>query len=210
MRAPHHSVSARAMAGSVHPGCCNLATEGVLALRDAELFSHDAISAAVNANKTRTSAGMPANLLLVLTSNKCACSEDLCTCSERVASRYEKKLQQLDRIADLTVPVRYFSRRELKEQEPAPSSWELREKVEAARAIQAERFAGQDITLNAQTTEEHLNHCLIDLTAVEQEVLAMDHEAVLKLVRVAQTIADLDGSSSIRKEHLARAKEMVS
>ena len=135
-----------------------------------------------------------------------------CTCSESAVRKYLGKVSGplLDRI-DIQIevpPVRYD---ELVNKKPAESSQSIRKRVEAAREIQRKRFENEGITCNAQMSAPMLKkYCELSDEAsaylkVGFEKLAMSGRAYDRILKVARTIADLNNSESITKQHIAEA-----
>ena len=161
----------------------------------------------------------PANFLLVAAMNPCPCGYypdmNRCRCSQNAISAYRSRVSQalLDRM-DLFVSVRAMRYEELAgsgPSEPPETSAQIRERVEKARGIQEARFAGTSIRFNAEIPASRLpDICPIDaetdaLLKRAFAVLHLSARAYHRIVRVARTIADLDGSEHIRKRHVEEA-----
>ena len=159
----------------------------------------------------------PARFQLVCAMNPCRCGwrghpERRCTCSQRERERYAEKISGplLDRI-DLHVtvpPVEYEAMR--RREAPEPSA-EVKARVDAARAVQAKRLAGSGAACNAQIAPAQLGElCRLDAAGEalmknafrRMGLTARSHDRIL---RVARTIADLDGEADIGPAHLAEA-----
>jgi magnesium chelatase family protein len=135
-----------------------------------------------------------------------------CTCTPVMIQRYRRRLSGplLDRI-DLHIEVPRISHKELSDTEEAEGSSAIRSRVERARQIQRERFAGSKTLCNAAMKPRQMRKfCALDETG--QQLMEMDTDRLgfsartyTRLLKVARTIADLDGEENIRQEHLAEA-----
>jgi magnesium chelatase family protein len=161
----------------------------------------------------------PANFMLVAAMNPCPCGHAgdparACTCSATAIARYQRRISGplLDRI-DIHVEVPRVEYDKLADLRPGEQSAAVRARVEAARAVQARRFAGTTCTTNGEmSTTEVRVHCQAALeegarsllrTAAAQ--LALSARAFHRVLKVARTIADLAGSETIAAAHLAEA-----
>ena len=135
-----------------------------------------------------------------------------CTCSAQAVARYRARLSGplLDRI-DLHVEVPAVSYEDLRAGRSGPSSAEVRERVLRAREVQSERYAGTSCRTNADLSgallEEHcrLGQAEHDFLGVAVRNLALSARAYTRILRVARTIADLEGSREIALPHIAEA-----
>ena len=193
-RSPHHTTSAAALAGG-----------GPL---------EDGIVTVARAGGTLR---LPAQFQLVCAMNPCKCGwrghpSGKCTCSDKEVEKYVQKISGplLDRI-DLHVNVPSVEYEAMRRKSKPESSAQVKERVDAARAIQSRRFEGTGIPCNAQMTPPMVGRfCELDSrcdalmkSAFERMGLtARSHDRVL---RVARTIADLDGAEHIGVEHLSEA-----
>ena len=227
-RSPHHTVSAMGMAGggsSPRPGEISLAHNGVLFLDELPEFSKEALETLrqpledgrVQISRVSGTAVFPARFMLVCAMNPCKCGwrghpSGRCTCSDKEVEKYVQKISGplLDRI-DLHVSVPSVEYEALRRKKQPESSAEIKARVDAARALQAARFAGTDVPCNAQMPPAMIGRfCALDArcdalmkAAFERMGLtARSHDRVL---RVARTIADLDGAAAIGPEHLSEA-----
>ena len=227
-RAPHHTASAAALTGggpALRPGEMSLAHNGVLFLDELPEFRRDVLEAmrqpleegTVTVARAGGTLHLPARFQLICAMNPCRCGwrghpTHRCTCSDRDVERYVEKISGplLDRI-DLHVNVPSVEYDAIRRREPAESSAAVRERVCAARAIQSRRFEGTDIACNAQMTASMIGQfCRLSgagdtlmRSAFERMGLtARSHDRIL---RVARTIADLDGEADILPQHLAEA-----
>lgn len=227
-RSPHHTTSAAALAGGgplMRPGEISLAHNGVLFLDELPEFHRDVLEALrqpledgiVTVARAGGTLRLPAQFQLVCAMNPCTCGwrghpSGKCTCSDKEVEKYVQKISGplLDRI-DLHVNVPSVEYEAMRRKSKPESSAQVKERVDAARAIQSRRFEGTGIPCNAQMTPPMVGRfCELDSrcdalmkSAFERMGLtARSHDRVL---RVARTIADLDGAEHIGVEHLSEA-----
>ncbi len=227
-RSPHHTVSASALTGggpAMRPGEISLAHNGVLFLDELPEFRRDALEilrqpledGEVTISRAGGTLRLPARFQLICAMNPCRCGwrghpDRRCTCSQRDRERYVEKISGplLDRI-DLHVTVPSVEYEAMRRRETPESSAEVKARVDAARAIQAKRLAGSGAACNAQIAPAQLGaFCRLDeagerlmKSAFQRMGLtARSHDRIL---RVARTIADLDGEADIGATHLAEA-----
>ena len=227
-RSPHHSASAAALAGGgaqFRPGECSLADCGVLFLDELPEFHRDVLEAmrqpledgTVTVARSGGTLHLPARFQLVCAMNPCRCGwrghpSGRCTCSDREVAKYVEKISGplLDRI-DLHVSVPAVEYASMRRKETPESSADVKCRVDAARAVQTARFAGTGVTCNAHMTApmigqfcclDHAGDALMKSAFERMGLTARSHDRIL---RVARTIADLDGAADIRPEHLAEA-----
>jgi magnesium chelatase family protein len=229
-RAPHHSVSEAGLVGGgdvPRPGEVSLAHHGVLFLDELAEFRRAAVEALrqpledgkVCIARARARAWFPARPLLVAAVNPCPCGHFghprlRCRCSEGVRERYRARLSGplLDRI-DIHVNVPPVEVAALVRANKAESSAAVRERVIGARQRQRERAAsaGLPVMLNATLPSSALEKlaALDDGSRglIERAVtrLGLSARAFNKVLRVARTIADLEGSDSVRYGHVGEA-----
>ena len=227
-RSPHHTISAIALCGGgsvPRPGEVSLAHNGILYFDELPQFDRIALEALrqpLEDNKVTISRAsgqltFPCSTVFVCSMNPCPCGHfgqpnAKCTCSEQAISRYLGRLSGplLDRM-DLHVDVLPVDFDRLSGSERAESSAEIRKRTNAARKIQQERFAGSGIGCNAKMTpSQQREFCALDdrsaaLLRNAFDRLGLSARAYDRIVRVARTIADLDGSENIRQEHIAEA-----
>ena len=227
-RSPHHTVSAPALSGGgsqLRPGEISLAHHGVLFLDELPEFGRDTLEVLrqpledgkVQISRVAGTAVYPSRFLLVCAMNPCKCGwhgydNKRCRCSEKDVHRYLSRLSGplLDRI-DLQVDVPALNFQELSQREPGESSAQIKARVEKARAIQWERYAGTDVDCNAHMGQPELRkYCALDKGAT----VLMEHacnkmgltaRSYDRILRVARTIADLAGSETVTSIHLAEA-----
>ncbi len=162
----------------------------------------------------------PADCMLVAAMNPCPCgyrgdARHVCTCSPAALERYRAKLSGplLDRI-DLHVEVPAVPHEELQtpaSKRPGTDSASMRERVARARAVQTRRYAGTPCRANADLCGAMLDeHCALDaecrqFLGLAAERLALSARAYTRILRIARTIADIEGCPSIELPHLAEA-----
>ena len=227
-RSPHHTASAVALSGGgpyLRPGEMSLAHNGVLFLDELPEFHREVLEAMrqpledgeVTVSRAGGTLRLPARFQLICAMNPCRCGwrghpSGRCTCSDRDVERYVEKISGplLDRI-DLHVNVPSVEYEALRRKHTAEDSAAVRQRVETARKLQLARFGGGDISCNAQMPPAMLaDTCSLDAagdalmkSAFERMGLtARSHDRVL---RVARTIADLEGAERIEAPHLAEA-----
>ena len=227
-RSPHHTVSAVSLAGggsNPKPGEISLAHRGVLFLDEFPEFHRDTLEVlrqpiedgAVTISRVQGSVTYPCRFMLVCAMNPCKCGwygdpSGRCTCSQASVDQYLGRISgpMLDRI-DLIVEVPAVQFEELSRRTTAEPSCEIKKRVEAARAIQRERFGADSARCNAQMEPADLRaSCALDeactsLMKTAFERLGMTARSYDRVLRVARTIADLDGSADIRPQHIAEA-----
>ena len=226
-RSPHHTASAAALTGGplMRPGEMSLAHNGVLFLDELPEFRRDVLEAmrqpledgAVTVARAGGTLHLPARFQLVCAMNPCRCGwrghpSGRCRCSDREVEKYVEKISGplLDRI-DLHVNVPSVEYEMMRRRKPAESSAAVKRRVDAARAIQARRFAGSDTACNAQMAPAQIKaFCPLDAAGdalmksafQRMGLTARSHDKVLRLAR---TIADLEGETDISAAHLAEA-----
>jgi magnesium chelatase family protein len=228
-RAPHHTISTAGLAGGgtpPRPGEVSLAHHGVLFLDELAEFRRDTLEVLrqpiedglVTITRAMRTVTYPSRFTLAAALNPCPCGffndqgRRECVCSPTQISRYLAKISGplLDRI-DLQVEVRALKSEEIASLEPGESSASIRDRVEAAREIQRERYRRSSIQCNAEMTSRHLRrHCELDASSRRLLTQAIDRlglsaRAHDRLLRVARTIADLASADAIATEHVAEA-----
>ena len=227
-RAPHHTVSNVAMSGggsALQPGEMSLADNGVLFLDELPEFSPAVLETmrqpledgSITISRATGSVTYPSRFMLVCAMNPCKCGwyghpSGRCRCSPRDVRRYHARVSGplLDRI-DIIVEVPALEFDELTEPSAGEPSCTIRARVNAARAVQRARY-GDDTT----TTNAHMGpRALAEFCALSPECEQLMHQAFDsmaltarsydRILRVARTIADLDGAQTIGLAHLAEA-----
>jgi len=228
-RSPHHTISAAGMAGggpTPRPGEISLAHNGVLFLDELPEFSSDVLEVLrqpledgqTQISRVSGSVTYPSRFMLVCAMNPCRCGwyghpSGRCTCTEQSVRRYLSRLSgpMLDRI-DICVDVPSLDYDELSgASAPAESSETIRARVNAARAVQTARFGPGGPACNAQMGPKELRaYCKLDepcqqLIRGAYDRLGLTARGYDRILRVARTIADLDGAQDIAVHHLAEA-----
>ena len=226
-RSPHHGASAAALSGGgadPRPGELSLSHHGVLFLDEFPEFRRDALEVLrepleeglVRVTRAAGSRSFPARFLLVAAMNPCPCGyrgdpRKACACSDHDVARYRRKVSGplLDRI-DLHVEVPALPSSDLTAAGEPETSARVRERVVAARARQAERTGDARLT-NAALPPARLKATAslqaeaAALLAKAMDRLGLSARAHQRVVRVARTIADLEGSRGTTPAHVAEA-----
>jgi magnesium chelatase family protein len=227
-RAPHHTISDAGMVGGGSvpaPGEISLAHHGVLFLDELPEFNRRSLEVLrqpleeghVTISRALTSTTFPARFILVAAMNPCPCgylgdSRHTCKCSPMQIERYMGRISGplLDRI-DLHIEVPAVPFQELAASADGTSSATLREQVHRARQAQRQRFGVDSQRLNGRMTSRQLRkHCPLDgecrsLLQTAMDELGLSARAHDRILRMARTIADLDGAADIRQGHLSEA-----
>lgn len=226
-RAPHHTVSGRALIGGGNrpvPGEVTLADNGVLFLDELPEFKRDVLETLrqpleegiVRISRVYGTYSYPADFMLVAAMNPCACGyypdRNRCCCTDIVIKKYLGKISGpfLDRI-DICIemlPIDYTSLMNKNDEECSES---IRKRVEAAREIQAERYKHEGILYNSQlSSKQSEKYCILTKkaeqimrTAFEQ--LKLSARMYHRVLRVARTIADLESAEEITEKHVSEA-----
>lgn len=208
-----------------HPGEVSLAHNGVLFLDELPEFSRQAMECLrqpledhkVTISRVSASLSYPCSFMMVAAMNPCPCGyfghpTRPCTCSAAAAQRYLARVSGplLDRI-DLHIEVPPVEFEQLASKTPGESSASIRQRVNQARAVQQERFAGTSLLCNSQIPA-HLLKALCPLTGDAQKLLknafdlmGLSARAYDRLLKVSRTIADLAGEEVIGSAHVAEA-----
>lgn len=228
-RAPHHTVSDVALVGggsSFMPGEICLAHNGVLFLDELPEFSRSVLETLrqpledriITISRARYNLTLPCSFMLVASMNPCPCGyhhhpTHQCSCTPGQIQRYLNKISGplLDRI-DMHVEVESVPFEAISKAPKGESSATIRERVIKARNIQENRFLGiKGIHCNAQMTSKLLQKfAALDDTSMQRLRTAMNKlnlsaRAYDRILKVARTIADLDGSESILSHHISEA-----
>ncbi len=227
-RHPHHTISSMGLSGggtNPKPGEVSLSHNGVLFLDELPEFRRDALEvmrqpledSSITITRVGGTVTYPCNVMLVASMNPCPCGYygDMtreCTCSQSQIMRYASKISGplLDRI-DLHIEVPAVKYDELEAKEKGESSAEIKKRVNGARKLQQQRYKGERIYSNSQLTPQLMDkYCTPDSEAAEllreaYESLGLSARAHNRILKVARTIADLDGAEQINAEHIAEA-----
>ena len=227
-RSPHHTVSNAGLAGggsNPKPGEISMAHKGVLFLDELPEFRKDTLDlmrqpledGSVTISRVSGAVTYPAEFMMVCAMNPCKCgwygdTSRRCTCSEQSVANYRSRISgpMLDRI-DIVVEVPAVEFEALRKRAEAEPSSAIKARVNAARKIQNERFADNRGMCNARMGPEQMRKfCALDdagsdLMKQAFEALGLTARSYDRILRVARTIADLDGSEDIHPIHLAEA-----
>lgn len=228
-RAPHHTVSPVALVGgglSPMPGEISLAHNGVLFLDEFPEFPRQVLEVmrqpiedrVITVSRAKYTVDYPASFMLVASMNPCPCGyyghpTKRCTCPPGAVSKYMNRISGplLDRI-DIQVEIQPVEFDAMASRQEAESSASVRERVIKARAIQQERYADTpgvycNAQMNSRLIQQYAWPDEQGMAKLKQrmEKLNMSARAFDRILRVARTIADLDGSESVNNLHLAEA-----
>jgi len=227
-RSPHHTVSAAGLSGGgsvPRPGELSLAHNGVLFLDELPEFNRVALEVLrqpmedgmVSISRAAGTVTYPCAVMLVCAMNPCPCGffghpTRRCTCPQGAAQRYLSRVSGplLDRL-DIHMEVPPVDFKRLSSEEQSEPSEVIRGRIERARKIQQERFAGSGIHANGRMSAAQTRaFCRLDeqgraLLESAFAALGLSARAYDKILRVARTIADLEDSGKIEVPHLAEA-----
>lgn len=227
-RSPHHTASTVALTGGgkdAKPGEVSLASDGVLFLDELPEYSRTTLETlrqpledgVITVSRASGTYEYPANFMLVASMNPCPCgnygsASSVCTCSPSAIQNYMKRLSGplLDRI-DLKIDVERVEFADLTNKTLEESSSEIKKRVDVARQIQRERFVNSKTRTNAKMTSKQIaKYCELEAESEALMKLAFDRYKIsargyTRLLKVARTIADLDGSEMIKSNHIAEA-----
>jgi len=227
LRSPHHTISQPGLVGGgtfPQPGEISLAHHGILFLDELTEFKRTTLevlrqpleSKSVNITRSQQTLTFPASFLLLAALNPCPCgfygdSKRACHCSALNINRYLEKLSGplLDRI-DIQVPIQSVSYETIEQHGEQQSSAELYKKISHAVKVQEQRF-GNTALRNGQMTPDLIEkYCPLNpkaATLIKQafEKLNLSMRGYHKLLKVARTIADLEGAEQIEAMHIQEA-----
>lgn len=228
-RSPHHTASRIALTGggaSARPGEVSFAHNGVLFLDELpeyprsvlEILRQPLEDGVISVSRAARSVEYPANFMLVASMNPCPCgysgsATHECTCSPSQINKYMSRISGplLDRI-DIHIEVDEVNYEDLKSDDvTAESSADVKKRVDKARAVQTARFIDTDVHCNAQMTSAMIKrYCALDaagekILSSAFDKLGMSARAYTRILKVARTIADLDGQADILAKHVAEA-----
>lgn len=227
-RSPHHTTSAVSLTGGgsdLHPGEVSLAHNGVLFLDELPEFTRQTLDVLrqpiedgeVVISRATGTVNYPSRFMLIGAMNPCPCGwyghpSGRCTCSANMVKNYAGRISgpMRDRL-DLFVNVPEVTFNEISERSKAESSAAVRERVNRARAIQAQRYKDAGVTCNAHLPAE-MTDDVCELGTEEKAIvrsafdrLGLTARSYSRLLKISRTIADLEGSEKIRKHHIAEA-----
>ena len=228
-RSPHHTVSQVAMTGGTNkaqPGEVSLAHNGVLFLDELPEFSKSTLEVLrqpledreITISRAKYTVEYPCSFMFVASMNPCPCGyygdpTHHCVCTPGQISRYLSKISGplLDRI-DLHCEVPVVPFKELAQMQPGEPSATIRERVIKARQIQEKRYSDiKSIHCNAQMTERMVHQFAepdtqsLEMLRMAMERLSLSARAYSRILKVARTIADLEGVEQIQGHHIAEA-----
>ena len=228
-RSPHHTVSQVAMTGGGNralPGEVSMAHNGVLFLDELPEFNKNTLEVLrqpledrkITISRAKYTVEYPCSFMFVASMNPCPCGyygdpTHHCVCTPGLIQRYMNKISGplLDRI-DIHCEVLVVPFKQLSQMEPGEPSSVIRERVIKARQIQEQRYKEyKNIHCNAQMTERmiHLyaepDQPSLDMLRMAMERLSLSARAYGRILKVARTIADLEGSEKIQSQHIAEA-----
>lgn len=228
-RSPHHTISQVALVGgglNPQPGEISLAHNGVLFADELPEFSRNVLEVlrqpledrTINVSRAKYSISYPCNFMFVAAMNPCPCGYynhpmKACVCTPGQITRYLNKISGplLDRI-DIQIEIAPLSFDELSKAAPGETSEQIRERVIRAREIQEKRYKGHPgIHCNAQMTpalmRQYATPSPDDAELLRQAMnrFQLSARAYDRILRVARTIADLEGTPSINGSHIAEA-----
>ncbi len=227
-RNPHHTISDAGLIGGGQipkPGEVSLSHNGVLFLDELPEFKKNVLEVMrqpleeerVTISRAATSLTYPARFMLVAAMHPCPCGyyadpNNECTCTVPQIQRYRSKISGplMDRI-DIHIEVPAVKYRDLASREAGESSREMKKRIDAARKTQLDRFKGTKIYCNAQMSNRHIKkYCQIDEASQKLLELAIDKfglsaRAYTRILKVARTIADLEGQVDIQPAHLSES-----
>ena len=227
-RAPHHTSTTVALTGGgqkAKPGEVSLAHNGVLFLDEMPEYSKQTIEAlrqsledgTITVSRNAQTIEYPANFMLIASMNPCPCgnygsSTKQCKCSPSQIHKYLSKISGpiMDRI-DLYIEVDNVSYSDINSDIQEECSSEIKKRVDFARNIQTIRFEKSKVYSNSKMTPTQIKkYCKLDqdscnILALAFENLKLSARAYNRILKVARTIADLDGSNDIKQEHIVEA-----
>jgi magnesium chelatase family protein len=227
-RAVHHTISDAGLVGggqTPRPGEISLAHHGVLYLDELPEFRKNVLETLrqpledgkITIARSAQTATYPAVFSLIASMNPCPCGyhgdrNGRCHCSPQQIRQYQGRISGplLDRI-DIHIEVPSVSYRDISSRAAGESSAAIRRRIEAARAIQKKRFSGTSTLSNARLNEAQMRqYCKIDeeshkLVEMAIDKLGLSARANARILKVARTIADLEGSDFPTSSHVAEA-----
>jgi len=227
-RSPHHTISDAGLIGGgpvPRPGEVSLAHHGVLFLDELPEFRKNVLEVLrqplednkITIARVLGTVTFPASVMLIAAMNPCPCGfftdmQHECTCSPITIQRYRSRISGplLDRI-DIHIEVPAVKYKELTDRSAGEPSSAIRDRVNRARGLQLERFKQAGFFANAQMGARELrDHCQVEsagerLMEIAINRLGLSARAYTRILKVARTIADLDGGGPIQAFHLSEA-----
>ena len=226
-RSPHHTVSNAGLAGggsNPRPGEISMAHKGVLFLDEMPEFRKDTLDmmrqpledGQVTISRVSGAVTYPAEFMLVCAMNPCKCGwygdpSGRCRCSDREVENYRSRISgpMLDRI-DIVVEVPSVHFEDLRSRKSAEASSEVKKRVNAARAVQNARFGNGGMCNARMGPQEMKKFCDLgeDCASLMKnafETMGLTARSYDRILKVARTVADLEGSGEIQPQHIAEA-----
>lgn len=229
-RAPHHTISHAGLVGGgriPRPGEISLSHRGVLFLDELPEFGQQVLEVlrqpledrVVTISRAQGSITYPANFMLVGAMNPCPCGfagdpQRACTCTDGTVARYQKRISGplLDRI-DIFVEVPRVEYEKLAGEAPGEPSAVVRQRVEAARETQRQRFRDSRVTCNAEMTptevrefcQARLDEQAASLLRLAMTQLSLSARSFHRVLKLSRTIADMEESDRITAAHVGEA-----
>ncbi|MBQ8236797.1 MAG: YifB family Mg chelatase-like AAA ATPase [Oscillospiraceae bacterium] len=227
-RSPHHTISNAGLAGggtNPRPGEISMAHQGVLFLDELPEFRKDTLDmmrqpledGQVTISRVSGAVTYPAEFMLVCAMNPCKCGwygdpSGRCRCSDRSVNDYRGRISGplLDRI-DIVVEVPAVHFEDLRSRTEAEPSAAVKKRVDAARARQHKRFGNRGGMCNARMGPAEMRQfCDLDEASAELmkqafEAMGLTARSYDRILKVARTVADLDGCENIQPQHIAEA-----
>ena len=227
-RSPHHTVSNVALSGggsNARPGEISLAHNGVLFLDELPEYPRQVLetlrqpleNGSIVISRASIKVEYPANFMLVASMNPCPCGNlgstvKECTCTQSQIAKYLSKLSGplMDRI-DMHIAVDNVTYSDISSSDTAECSADIKKRVDRARQIQTERFKGTDVHANGSMTNRmqkdfcKLNSDCNKLMEAAFDKLGFSARGYNRVLKVARTIADLEGCENIGRNHIAEA-----
>lgn len=229
-RSPHHTASYVSLIGGgafPRPGEVTLAHKGVLFLDEFPEFDKRVIESLrqpledniVSISRARGSAIFPSNFILVAAMNPCPCGnfgtkDKVCICRPADLDRYKRKLSGpiMDRI-DIWVSVSSIDYKKLSEENTGEKSENIKQRIEGARKLQEDRFLNHDrkIKTNSEMNAKDLSSIVLlkedvrNILDTSASKLGLSPRAYHRVIKIARTIADLEGEVEINKNHILEA-----
>jgi magnesium chelatase family protein len=227
-RAPHYTISNAGLVGGGHwpkPGEISLSHRGVLFLDELPEFGHSLLEVLrqpledkmVTISRAQGRVTFPSSFMLVGAMNPCPCGYygdpfRKCTCPPGLVSRYQRRISGpfIDRV-DIFVEVPHIDYEKLTDRRAGETSAKVQERVTAARDRQRSRFKGIKVASNAEMTPAeirefcHVEDAAHSLLQAAMKQLYLSARAFHRILKLALTIADLDGSDTTKAQHVAEA-----
>ncbi|MCD8180981.1 MAG: YifB family Mg chelatase-like AAA ATPase [Firmicutes bacterium] len=227
-RNPHHTISASGLSGGgaiPRPGELSLAHNGILFLDELPEFRRDSLEVLrqpledgqVTISRVNATLTYPCNIMLIASMNPCKCgylgdSRRQCTCTPNQINQYRSRISGplLDRI-DIQVEVANVDYKDLSSTSKSETSAKIKERVNRTRKVQLERYKDLNIYSNSQLSAGMIDRfCPLgedenNLLKAAFDNLGLSARAHSRILKVARTIADLEGEENINTSHIAEA-----